>query len=161
MVWRCHIVLFVALPLLLVGADREKAPGARAARKLTPEEVRRFFEDRTGVIVTDWAEQDLDTRTWRSFTNAGYATVFSEGKLADGEMVFRKGFKHVDDQYPGAQRPAWYTYQAVSQDFLDRRTKELAKESYIIVQMQRFVDGDGESRYCVVWAKAAAPPKRP
>src|SRR4051812_6662278 len=93
---RALLLLLLLAPLLATAEDKAApADGAPKKRRLTAAELREFYTDPAGRIVTDWVETEQDTKIWRSFTNAGYSTVLSEGKVEDGHMVFRKGFKHL------------------------------------------------------------------
>jgi hypothetical protein len=151
---RALLLLLLFAPLLATGEDKA-APAAGVAKKrqLTAAELRDFYTNPAGRIITEWAETEQDTKIWRSFTNAGYATVLSEGKVEDGHMVFRKGYKHAGDVYPDAQRPMWCTYNGIEPQFFDEQNRKLLKEGYTLMQMQRFTDERGETRFCAIWVK--------
>jgi hypothetical protein len=151
---RAILLAFLLAPLLTTGEDKA-APAAGAAKKrqLTAAELRDFYTNPVGRIDTEWAETEQDTKIWRSFTNAGYATVLSEGKVEDGRMVFRKGYKNASDVYPDAQRPMWYTYNGIEPQFFDEQNRKLLKEGYTLMQMQRFTDEEGGTRFCAIWVK--------
>src|SRR5215207_2903550 len=106
------VVILLLLSPLAAGAGEKPNPAAEPpkTRKLTAAELRTFYTDPVGQIVTDWTDTAQDTRTFRSFVKAGYATVLSEGKMEDGHMVFRKAYKHVSDFYPDSEKLMWCTY---------------------------------------------------
>jgi hypothetical protein len=159
---RALLLLLLFTPLLATGEDKAApADGAPKKRRLTAAELREFYTDPAGRIVTEWTEMDRDTKIWRSFTKAGYSTVLSEGKMEDGQMLFRKAYKHLGDVYPDAERPKWYTYNGMDPQFFEERNRELLKEGYTLMQMQRFIGDEGEFRFCGIWVKFVPPlPKK-
>ena len=151
---RATILVLLLAPLLAMGEDKAApAAGAPKKRRLTAAELSDFYTNPAGRIVTEWAEMDEDTKIWRSFTNAGYSTVLSEGRVEDGHMVFRNGFKHLCDVYPDAERLKWYTYNGIDEEYFHRRNRELLKQSYTLMHMQRFLDDDGAFRFCAIWVR--------
>jgi hypothetical protein len=161
--WQSVFLFLLLLAPMLAGADEKGAPAGGAAKKrqLTAAELRDFYTNPAGRIVTDWAELEIDSEIWESFTKAGYCTVLSEGKLEEGRLLFRKGYKHVSDFYPDATRTNWHTYTGMSQKSFDTHNRELLKDGFTLMRMQRFIDGDGEFRFCAIWARfTPAPPKK-
>jgi hypothetical protein len=151
---RALLLLLLLAPLLAMGEDKAApAGGPSKKRRLTAAELREFYTDPAGRIVTDWEGTEQDTKIWRSFTNAGYSTVFSEGKMEEGRMVFRKGYKYLGDVYPDAERPKWYTYNGIDPQFFEDQNRKLLKEGYTLMQMQRFTDEEGEFRFCAIWVR--------
>jgi hypothetical protein len=145
------LLALLVLPAILIAEEPK--------RQLTAAEIRRFYSDPTDRIVTDWATEEDDMDTWRAFTDAGYATVLTEGKLQDGQSLYRKAYKHVHDFYPDAERLRWFTYNGVDEEFFEATNRKLLKQNYTLMQMQRFENEDGEFRYCAIWVrfKPAAP----
>ncbi|OAI56998.1 hypothetical protein AYO49_00320 [Verrucomicrobiaceae bacterium SCGC AG-212-N21] len=142
---RLLLLALLICPLLLVAEEKK--------RPLTAAEVRSYYSDPTNRIVTDWTTEEEDTKRWRSFTSAGYDTVLTEGKLENGEVLYRKAYKHVDDVYPGAARPKWFAYNGVDEEFFETTNRKLLKENYTLMQMQRFENEDGEFRFCATWVR--------
>ena len=126
-----HGMRLVFLVLLLsavaaVADDRAKpAADPPKKRQLTAAELRAFYTDADGRIVTEWTDMEEDTKLFRIFTKAGYATVLTEGKMQDGQMVFRKGYKHVNDTYPDAAKLMWYTYNGIDEEFFSEQIRRL------------------------------------
>ena len=130
-------------------------------RQLTARELRSLYSDLTHCIFTEWASVGADHQTWESFTKAGYVPVLSEAKLEDGKLFARKGFKHVEDFHPDAARPKCCCYTCVTQAFFVNKNRELLKDNYTLMQMQRFTDDEGEFRFCGIWVKFVPPlPKK-
>jgi hypothetical protein len=136
-------------------ADDKGGPATEVAEKcqLTAAELRAFYTDPGGRIVTEWTDMEHDIRLFRIFTKAGYATVLTEGKMEDGQMVFRKGYKHVNDTFPDAAKLMWYTYNGIDEEFFDSQTRKLLTLDFTLMRMQRFVDDEGEARFCAIWVK--------
>jgi hypothetical protein len=142
---RFLLLALLACPVILI-ADAPKRP-------LTATEIRAFYSDPKDRIMTDWASEDDDMETWRAFTDAGYATVLTEGKVQDGQSLYRKAYKHVDDFYPDADRLRWFTYNGVDEEFFETTNRKLLKQNYTLMQMQRFENEEGEFRYCAIWVR--------
>jgi hypothetical protein len=153
------IVVFGSLSVMAAdpatsGADSPKK------RKLSAQELYSFYKDTAGRIVTDWTDMEKDTKVFRAFSKAGYVTVLSEGKMQDGEMVFRKAYKHVNDTYPDADKLMWYTYNGVDEEFFDNQNRTLLAQNFTLMQMQQFLDGEGERRFCAIWVKFDPRPEK-
>jgi hypothetical protein len=147
-------MLLLAPYLAVLAGDKPLAAAERPKnRQLTAAELRAFYTDPGGRIVTEWTDMEHDTKLFRIFTKAGYATVLTEGKMQDGQMVFRKGYKHVNDTYPDAAKLMWYTYNGIDEEFFDSQTRKLLAQDFTLMRMQRFVDDDGEGRFCAIWVK--------
>lgn len=151
---RALLIFLLLTPLLTTGEDKAApADGAAKKRRLTAAELREFYTDPAGRIVTEWAEFDRDTEIWRSFTKAGFATVLAEGKMEGGQMLFRKGYKHLSDVYPDAERWKWYTYTGMDPQSFQKRNQDLLKQGYTLMQMQRFTDDEGQIYFCPIWVE--------
>jgi hypothetical protein len=155
--------LLVLLCPAILGADDAAKPAPQAAavrqeaapqnRKLTAAELRDFYSNPQGRIYSDWADLDTDSKCFRSFTDAGYTTVLSEGMLQDGQSLFRKAYKHLDDFHPGAESIMWQTYTNMTLASFEKRNRDYLKQTYALMRMHRFTDGRGEIRFCAIWLK--------
>ena len=75
------------------------------------------------------------------------------GKMEDGQMLFRKGYKHLSDVYPDAERWIWYTYTGMDPQSFQKRNQDLLKQGYTLMQMQRFTDDEGQIYFCPIWVE--------
>ena len=154
----CLIADEKPLPATATGKPVADVPAKK--RALTMEELKKFYSDEKDRIITEWIDYETSEKVWLSLTKAGYRMVASEGKMEDGEMVFRTSYKHLADYYPGTEEIRRWFFCGVTKDAFEAKVAELEKNHYAKIQMQTFVDGEGKPRYCGIWANPVPAPKK-
>jgi hypothetical protein len=159
---------FAALLLLSLPVHAGDAPDARAQakpatrtkRRLSLDELKKFFADEKDRITTEWVDNDTRQNLYEAFTRAGYIQVLGEGRRnEDGSTVYRKAFKSLADAYPDAVRMQQYCKTALAKDTFDRMDKDLQSRGYFLMQTQSFVDAAGAELISACWLKYASDPE--
>ena len=122
-------------------------------RQLTMEELKKFYAEEKDRIATDWVDSSMRQAVFDAFWKAGYVPVVSEGKLEDGQCYYRKSFKFLTDVFPDAAKVKPWCQTGISEASFKLKDAELQKDGFTLMQMQTFVDEDGDIRYSACWVK--------
>jgi len=124
-------------------------------REPTRAEILEFYTNPDGVVYSEWTNGTVDHRNWQEMRDVKMRPVRNEGRVRDGKVEFRKGYKNFTKSFGETKGFGWYCYTGLSHEYFTKRNQKLFLDGYSIVWTQVFMNPEGEARYQALWARIA------